>query len=138
MKGVAHAANGKITISAAFVREHRDDWGMVVHELAHVVQAYPPGGPGWLVEGIADYIRIVKYEPEAPPPRLDPAKASYKDAYKTTAMFLEWTEKHHAPQLVVKMNAALRGGTYPDGLWKELTGKTVDELWELFVKTLPN
>jgi hypothetical protein len=138
MKGVAHAANGKITISAAFVREHPDDWGMVVHELTHVVQAYPPGGPGWLVEGIADYIRIVKYEPDAPRPRLDAAKASYKDAYKTTAMFLEWTEKHHAPQLVVKMNAALRGGTYQDGLWKELTGKTVDELWELFVKTLQN
>ncbi|MFM2168438.1 MAG: hypothetical protein RIS79_2809 [Verrucomicrobiota bacterium] len=133
MKGVAHAANGKITISAAFVREHPDDWGMVVHELAHVVQAYPAGGPGWLVEGIADYIRIVKFEPQAPRPTLT-RLASYKDAYKTAAMFLEWIEKQHTPDLVVKMNAALRAGKYRDELWKELTGKTVDELWAEYVK----
>lgn len=136
MKGVAHAIGGRITISAAFVRQHSDDWGMVVHELTHVVQSYPPGGPGWLVEGIADYVRIVHFEPQAPRPKIDPAKASYKDAYKTTAMFLEWVEKHHAPDLVAKMNAALRQGKYSDDLWTKLTGKTVDELWKLFVESL--
>lgn len=137
MKGVAHAVGNKITISASYARQHPDDWGMVVHELTHVVQAYPSGGPGWLVEGIADYIRIVKFEPDAPRPKLDPDKASYKDAYKTTAMFLEWIEKHHAPELVVKMNAALRKGAYRDELWTEMTGKTVEELWKLFVESLP-
>jgi hypothetical protein len=106
---------------------------MVVHELTHVVQAYPPGGPGWLVEGIADYIRIVKFEPQAPRPKLT-RLASYKDAYKTTAMFLEWIEKQHTPDLVVKMNAALRAGAYRDELWKELTGKTLDKLWADYVK----
>ncbi len=136
MKGVAHALGGKITISAGFVRGHQDDWGMVVHELTHVVQAYPPGGPGWLVEGIADYIRIVHFEPQAPRPKIDPAKASYKDAYKTTAMFLEWIEKQHGAGFVVKMNAALRQGKYQDAMWSELTGKSVDELWSAFVKTL--
>lgn len=132
MKGVAHAANGRITISAEFVRAHPDDWGMIVHELTHVVQAYPPGGPGWLVEGLADYIRIVKFEPQAPRPNLT-RLASYKDAYKTAAMFLEWVEKQHASGLVVKLNAALRAGKFREELWKEITGKTVDELWGLFV-----
>jgi len=136
IKGVAHALGGKITISAAFVRAHPNDFGMVVHELTHVVQSYPPGGPGWLVEGIADYIRIVHFEPQAPRPKLDPAKASYKDAYKTTAMFLEWIEQHHTAGVVVKMNAALRAGTYKDELWSSFTGKTVDELWALFMKSL--
>lgn len=135
MKGVAHAANGKITISAAFVRAHPDDLGMVVHELTHVVQSYPPGGPGWLVEGIADYIRIVHFEPQAPRPKLT-RLASYKDAYKTTAMFLEWIEKHHSADLVAKMNAALRKGEYNDALWERLTGKTVDELWKSFMESL--
>jgi len=109
---------------------------MVVHELTHVAQSYPPGGPGWLVEGIADYIRIVHFEPQAPRPKLDPAKGSYKDAYKTTAMFLEWIEQHHTAGVVVKMNAALRAGTYKDELWSSFTGKTVDELWALFMKSL--
>ncbi|WP_395737318.1 basic secretory protein-like protein [Prosthecobacter sp.] len=134
MKGVAHAVGGKITIAAVFVRSHNDDWGMVIHELTHVVQAYPNGGPGWLVEGIADYIRIVHFEPKAPRPKLT-RLASYKDAYKTTAMFLEWIEKQHTPGLVVKLNAALRKGAYRDELWSEITGKTVDELWAEFVKT---
>lgn len=135
MKGAAHALGGKITISAVFVRGHPDDWGMVVHELTHVVQSYPNGGPGWLVEGIADYIRIVHFEPQAPRPKLDPAKASYKDAYKTTAMFLDWIEQHHAAGVVVKLNAALRAGAYKDELWTQFTGKSVDELWTLFIET---
>ncbi len=137
MKGVAHAANGTITISAAFVRAHPDDWGMVVHELTHVVQAYPAGGPGWLVEGIADWVRIVHFEQQAPRPKVT-RLASYKDAYKTTAVFLEWCEKQHGAGLVVKLNAALRAGKYRDELWKEITGKMVDDLWAEFAKTLSN
>ena len=136
MKGVAHAINDTITIAAPFVRGHRDDFGMVAHELTHVVQAYPPGGPGWLVEGIADYIRIVHFEPQAPRPKIDPEKASYKDAYKTTAMFLEWIEKTHGAGLVVKLNATLRQGAYRDAMFQEITGKKLDELWADFVKSL--
>ena len=136
MKGVAHAAGGKITISADYVRGHRDDLGMVVHELTHVVQSYPPGGPGWLVEGIADYIRIVHFEPQAPRPKLDIAKASYTDGYKTTAIFLEWVEKNQTAGLVIQLNAALRKGAYNDALWKTVSGKTVDELWKLFAESL--
>lgn len=135
MKDVAHAANGKITISAAFVRSHPDDLGMVVHELTHVAQSYSNGGPGWLVEGIADYIRIVHFEPQDPRPKLT-RLASYKDAYKTTAMFLDWIEKHHATGFVVRMNASLRQGKYSDELWSKLTGKTVDELWRQFIESV--
>lgn len=137
MEGVANASGHKITIAASWVRAHPDDLGMVVHELTHVVQSYPSGAPVWLMEGIADYIRIVHYEPQAPRPRIDPAKASYKDAYKTTAIFLQWVEKNHFQGLVAKMNAALRQGAYDDALWSKWTGKTVDELWKLFVQTLP-
>lgn len=136
MKGVAHAAGGRITISADFVRGHRDDFGMVVHELTHVVQSYPPGGPGWLVEGIADYIRLTHFEPQAPKPKLDPDKASYKDAYKTTAMFLEWIENTQSKGLVVKLNVALRQGAYKEALFQEITGKSLDDLWKEFAETL--
>jgi hypothetical protein len=34
------------------------------------------------------------------------------------------------------MNAALRAGKYREELWREITGKTVDELWAGFAKTL--
>ncbi|MGV3661883.1 MAG: DUF6528 family protein [Prosthecobacter sp.] len=137
MEGVAHASGARIAIAAGWVRAHPDDFGMVVHELTHVVQSYPPGAPVWLMEGVADYIRIVHYEPKAPRPQIDPAKASHKDAYKTTGMFLEWVEKNHDAGFVARVNAALRQGKYDDALWSKWTGKSVDELWKLFTQTLP-
>ena len=136
MKGVAHAAGGAITISADYARSHPDDLGMIVHELAHVVQGYPPGGPVWLVEGIADHVRIVHYEPHAPRPAINRATASYENGYKTTAMFLEWIEKQGHSDLSAKLNAALRQGAYQADLWSKLTGKSLDEWWGLFVRAL--
>jgi len=75
----------------------------------------------------------VHYEPQAPRPKIDPDRASYKDAYKTTAIFLEWIEKTpRGAGLVVKLNAALRKGAYREDLFKDITGKTLDELWVEF------
>jgi hypothetical protein len=142
MSGVANTSRETdIRISADFVKRHTNDWGMVIHELAHVVQRYPgakPGftKPGWLVEGIADYIRLVHFEPQARRPRINPDKAKYTDAYKTTAGFLEWVEKQYDKALVKKFGAALRQGEFEDGLWKKHTGRTVDELWKEFTDTL--
>ena len=136
MKGVAGTSRASIAISADYVRSHTNDFGMVIHELTHVVQAYPPNRAGWLVEGIADYIRLFHFEPDAPRPRINPDKASYRDAYKTTAIFLDWAQKQHDKELVKKLNAALREGRYRDELFKDCTGKTVDELWKEFTDTL--
>ena len=132
MKGVAAASGHTINFAAGYVRGHTNDWGMVIHELTHVVQSYPPGGPGWLVEGIADYIRLSHFEPKAPKPRINPDKASYRDAYKTTAIFLAWVEKRHDARLVAKLNTALRQRKYSPELWQAATSKTVDELWSDF------
>ncbi len=136
MKGVAAASGNVINFAAGYVRGHTNDWGMVVHELTHVVQSYPPGGPGWLVEGIADYIRLSHFEPGAPKPRINPDKASYRDAYKTTAIFLAWVEKQHDAKLVSKLNAALRQRKYSHELFKDATGRTLDELWSDFTADL--
>ncbi len=136
MKGVAAASGNTINFAASYVRGHTNDWGMVIHELTHVVQSYPPGGPGWLVEGLADYIRLSHFEPNAPKPRINPDKASYRDAYKTTAIFLAWVEHRHDAKLVVKLNAALRQRKFRPELFKDATGKTVDELWADFTAEL--
>src|SRR5262245_52058641 len=50
MKGVAYARGNTIVIAADWVTKHPDDYGMVVHELTHVIQAYRRNrGAGWLV-----------------------------------------------------------------------------------------
>ncbi len=136
MKGIAFASGATITLAADYVKAHPDDFGMVVHELTHVLQGYPPSRAGWLVEGIADHVRIVHFEPNAPRPRIDPDRASYRDAYKTTAMFLEWVEHQHDRQLVRRLNGDLRAGTYEDARFQEYTGKPLDDLWEEFRNSL--
>lgn len=134
---MAATSGGTISINAIYVRRATNDFGMVIHELTHVVQSYHRGNtPGWLTEGIADYIRLSHFEPQARRPRINPEKASYTDAYKTTAIFLEWVEKKYDEQLVKKLNQAAREGRFQIELFKDYTGKTMDELWAEFADTL--
>jgi hypothetical protein len=93
--------------------------------------------PGWLVEGIADYIRWFKYEPKPTGTRpRNPDRAKYTDSYRTTAGFLNFVVEKHDKEIVPKLNAAMRQGKYSADLWKEYTGKTADELWKEYVATL--
>jgi hypothetical protein len=117
--------------------------GAVVHEMVHVVQQYgrTRGGqpnPGWLVEGLADYIRWFLYEPERLRPKVNPRRAKYTDSYRTTGAFLNYIVEKHDADAVKKLNAAMREGKFHDGLWQEYTDKTADELWAEYVKTLKN
>jgi hypothetical protein len=130
-KGIAYTTGTKITVVADWVRKHPDDYGMVIHELTHVVQSYPKG-VGWITEGIADYIRNFKFEPKPTPPKVS-SKSSYKDGYKTAAVFLAWIEKTKDKDFIKKMNEALRTGKYKDDLFKEWAGADVDALWKEFL-----
>jgi hypothetical protein len=134
MRGVAYSRGAEIHISANWVRAHPNDFGMVIHELTHLVQRYPRNrnSAGWLVEGIADYVRLGYFEPLVPRPHIDFTKAKYTDAYKTTAAFLIWLEGKYGTDLVPKLNAALRGGDYSDAVFIDATGKDVAQLWSDF------
>jgi len=136
MEGIAGTSGDSIAISAQWVREHPDDQGMVIHELVHVIQAYPKYEHVWLVEGIADYIRYFHFEPKKDLGSIDVAKASYRDGYGTTARFLAWAEKKYDKELVRKLNAALRQTKYEEKLFDDYTGKPLDALWKEFVGTL--
>jgi hypothetical protein len=134
MKGVASTSGTTISIAATWVKQHPDDYGMVVHELTHVVQAYPRPDPGWLVEGIADYVRFFHFEPKAKLDRIDPARQSYRDGYRGTAMFLAWIERTHDKAIIRKLNGALRKSEYRYDLFKKRTGKSLDRLWADFLE----
>jgi hypothetical protein len=137
MDGVAYASGTRIVCAAEWFKAHPDDEGAIVHELVHVVQQYRSrNNPGWLVEGVADYIRFFKYEPVSKRPRVNPARAKYTDSYRITGAFLNYVAANHDHEFVVRMNAAMRQGRYSPDLWKEFTGLTVDELWEEYIKTL--
>jgi len=87
--------------------------------------------PGWLVEGIADYIRWFLYEPQSKGAEITArnlSRARYDGNYRISANFLNWLAEKHRPEIVRELNAALREGRYRDDLWQALTGRTVSEL----------
>ncbi len=116
---------------------------MVVHELVHVLQAYPPasGARGWLTEGIADYIRWWRFEPEEfalhGRPAIDPARSRCTDGYRTTAYWLAWTAKRYDLRLVRALDAAMRRGEDPMPLFAQTTGRDADALWAEFLAQKP-
>ncbi|HEX3151217.1 MAG TPA: basic secretory protein-like protein [Gemmataceae bacterium] len=129
-KGVAATGGTQIVGSVKYFQGHPDDFGAMVHETVHVVQRYRTrNNPGWLVEGVADYVRFFKYEPGKIGP-INPDKVKYDGAYRQTAAFLNYVSTKYDKDLVQKLNKAMREGEYKNDLWKELTKKTAKELDE--------
>lgn len=127
-KGVAEASGDRIKGSVDFFKSHPEDIGAMVHETVHCVQLYRSRrNPGWLVEGVADYIRFFKYEP-GKIGRLNVDRAKYDGSYRVTAAFLNFATEKYDPKLVYKLNSIMREGKYREEVWKEFTGKTVEEL----------
>ena len=131
--GVAATGGGVMTVNSAWCRAHPDDTGLTVHETAHVIQAYSAYNPVWLVEGIADYIRWIRFEPQNYTARINPKTATYHDSYRTTATFLGWCELHYDSRLTTKLSQNVRFGTYKPSLFKDYTGKDVDTLFAEFL-----
>jgi hypothetical protein len=151
-KGVAATSGTKVVCSSTYFAAgaHQADLGALVHEMVHIVQQYheligPDAAahrpPTWLVEGIADYIRWYKYEPTPRGAQIRHAalvKARFNGSYRISANFLNFVTNKYRQDLVVKLNAALRGGKYESGIWKLLTGKSVDELNDEWKAALNN
>ena len=134
---VAYADGHTIHVSAKYASAHPDDTGLVVHELCHVAQHYPKYDPIWLVEGIADYVRWIAFEPTSKRPKVSKAKANARASYRTTGVFIDWALQKYDKDLVKKLNKALVDSTYTEETWKTLTGKTLDELNEEWKDSLP-
>jgi len=139
----AHAMNNEITVFTKFFKNHEreKDLDVIVHEGFHLVQAYKynKNTPGWLVEGIADYVREIYGVSNASsgwvlPKTLDDKGNKYKASYRTTARFLLWIDLKEKKDIVEILDFKCRTGTYTDAVWKKETDKTVDELWDDYIK----
>ncbi|OOQ59006.1 basic secretory protein-like protein [Mucilaginibacter pedocola] len=132
--GVAATDNGRVVFSPAYMMKHPNDIDVVTHEVMHIAQDYgDTNGPGWLTEGIADYVRNEHgVANEAAKWRLPAYKATqnYDNAYRTTAAFLLWVETKVKKGTVKKLDGIMRKHAYTDNTWKDVTGKSVDELWK--------
>lgn len=141
MKGVADTAGTRIRCAGPWFRDNLrgEARGALFHELVHVVQQYdrarPKAGyqspPGWLVEGIADYVRWFRFEPESHGAEIRGnavERARYDASYRVTAHFLDWATRRYQADLVPRLNAAIREGVYREEVWSAVTGKELRAL----------
>lgn len=136
--GVAYAFNGEITVSSRWLKQKPTDIDLITHEVMHLIQSYPHGGgPVWLSEGVADYVRF-KYG-------VDNTGAgwsltdfnenqSYTNSYRITARFLVWLSENYDDAIVYKLDQQMRSKTYSEDSWEKLTGKGIDSLWDQYSK----
>ena len=154
--GVAATGRGRVTANSAWLKRelNGEAVGALVHEEVHVVQRYGGGrrndpdykpAPGWLTEGIPDYIRWFIYEPQSHGADVTffrtrrSVNLNYDGLYRVSANFLNYVVETYGKDknLITKINAACRQGKYTDDLWKELTGKALPELndeWKATMK----
>jgi hypothetical protein len=135
-RGVAATSGTHIVGAVKFFTDHPDDVGAMVHETVHVVQNYRGRrNPGWLVEGVADYVRFFKFEP-GNLGRIDAQRAHYNGSYRVSAAFLAFLVEKYDKGIVRKLNQLLRAGEYREETFRELTGKNLEELDDEWRATL--
>lgn len=136
--GVAEAGGSTVRFNPAWFAKNPEDLDVVTHEVMHLVQGYGYRGvPGWVTEGIADYVRATEGFNNAAArwsmPDLKPDH-KYTNAYRITARFFLWITQNYKADFVQQLDNSARKRTYSDSTWKELTGKTVDELWAEYLQ----
>ena len=131
-KGVGHTTGQTITIMSGWIDKHPDDWGLVIHELTHVIQRYRKT-PAWVTEGVADYVRWAIYEGKPLKSFHCPSIPNgYTKGYRAAAGFLLWLESDLAPGIVSRINSAARDGKFRNDLFSEMTGFSLEQLWDLY------
>jgi hypothetical protein len=123
-----------ITINAHWIGENPTQIGILTHELAQIVQAYPAGVPDWWSSGMADYARSI-YGPAdddwSLPDEVQPHQ-SYRQGGAIAARFLRWLELHSRPDIVDQLNHALQRRESFSTVLGRLTHDTVDHLWSQY------
>jgi hypothetical protein len=119
-----------IYVSGPYIAGHQDDFGCIAHEMCHVAQGYPKGaGPGWLTEGIADYVRYYVLFPNDPRRVFDPSIISYGRGYQPAAALLDFVERRSGAGSVRRVNAAMRQGSDGGAALTKIAGASLTELW---------
>lgn len=133
----AFAFDNHIVVKRQWMLDNPHDTDIMVHEGMHIVQAYSFGNvPGWLTEGIADFVRnefglsnigwsLQQYR----------YGQHYTNGYGVTASFLQWIDANYAgggSSRVDQLDDLLRSGQYTDNIWVQWTGHDVDHLWYFY------
>lgn len=162
MEGVAYTCGSEkekeIHFSLDYIkksakRAHDEIMGVLVHEVVHCYQYYGCDTcPGGLIEGIAgreaDYTCLlhhviltmmalstdfVRLREELNPPHWTATPGEKWDAgYEKTGYFLDWIEERYGTGTIRELNASMKDTIYQETVFKDLTGRSVSKLWDIY------
>ena len=138
MDGVAYTQNTDVTCAEAYFVSHPRDVGAVIHELVHVDQHYTIGDqPGWLVEGIADWVPLVQLGAGQQAAPRQPGHGQVRRQLPGHRRVPQLGQAKYDRKLVQQLNNALRKGYYRERLWSTYTGgHTLEQLGDEWQKSL--
>lgn len=157
----AYTEDGTIYLWARYIesQDEEDFEGMVIHELTHINQhGKDVGGNGWVVEGVADYLRhkyfakdiqanlklsadgrLVDYAPNdiyfysLQQQKVDLRPQGYEYRYTVASTFLYWLEQRKDSLIVREISVAFEEGKFTPQLFESSCGKPLDALWSEFI-----
>jgi hypothetical protein len=133
--GVAATGGGRTGFSAAYIAGFGGNIqteinGVVAHEFTHIYQNNR--GPGWMIEGMADYVRFRAGFFTLSQRRKG---GNFDGSYRTTGFFLAWLDDQY-PNFGRKLNQAMKTGA-DTTTFMTLTGKPVETLWMEYQAAIP-
>jgi hypothetical protein len=83
--------------------------------------------------GIADWVRLrAGFEP----PHWKPGGSRWDEGYQVTAYFLQWLTERYGEGTVPEINELMKSSPYDEHIFKAVTGRKVNKLWELYKEHL--
>ena len=77
-----------------------------------------------------DFVRLRE---ELNPPHWTATPGEKWDAgYEKTGYFLNWIEERYGPGTIRELNASMKDTTYQETVFKDLTGRSVGKLWNIY------
>jgi hypothetical protein len=137
-KGYNGITRGKnIQLDADYLCRNPEDLDVIlVHEMAHVAQNYGRGTPLYWGEGMADYAKFkLGYTNYTYRCECSLERSHYMSGWACAGAFLSHVDSAYGQDVVLKLDDALRKGSYSDALFKSATGKDLESLWKEFEKT---
>jgi Peptidase of plants and bacteria len=124
----AWTSGTEVHLNAGWFRSHADDVGGCLHEFAHAIMRAPimDDDTGWLIEGIADWVRDeLGFDAAWTKAHYEPGKAL--DGYQTTAHFLRWL-RGRWPRVVRELSRRLAEGRYTPEDFETITRTPLAQL----------
>jgi hypothetical protein len=146
---VAVTASHRIYVNADWIRQESTQPGwtadtsgdlakVLVHEMAHVAQQHKrhKGPSRYWTEGMADYVRYqLGLTNGWNCPECSGAYPHYSSGYCCAGAFLLHLDALYGTNLVRRLNAELRRGSYSEEFFSKNTGTNLETLWSEFQKT---